>query len=178
MFTQLKQFSLTRAMWGLLALSALLLELTALYFQHGMGLQPCVMCIYERVAMLGLLFAGVVGMIAPNKCAIRWGALLIGIFSAIKGLLLALKHTEYQLDPKPWHQCPLIPEFPETLPLHQWFPSVFQAGGLCKDISWQFLGLAMPQWLIGIFAFYALALILIAFSQFKRLKNTRRNLFH
>ena len=44
----------SRRAWWLLALSALGLELTALWFQHGMGLDPCVKCVYERVAVLGL----------------------------------------------------------------------------------------------------------------------------
>ena len=35
--------------WLLIALSAGILELTALYFQYGMGLEPCVMCVYQRV---------------------------------------------------------------------------------------------------------------------------------
>ena len=37
------------------------LESTALYFQYGMGLQPCVLCVYERLAMVGLFIAGFIG---------------------------------------------------------------------------------------------------------------------
>lgn len=40
-----KQFSEKRSSWLLLVLSSLALELTALYFQYGMGLQPCVLCV-------------------------------------------------------------------------------------------------------------------------------------
>ena len=42
------------------------LEGSALYFQYGMDLQPCVMCIYERVALFGIAFAGLIGLIAPH----------------------------------------------------------------------------------------------------------------
>lgn len=47
----------------LLALTAFTLELVALWFQHVMLLRPCVMCIYERCALLGIMFAGLIGAI-------------------------------------------------------------------------------------------------------------------
>ena len=47
-----KTLSVQRSGWLLLLISALALEGTALYFQYGMDLQPCIMCIYERVALL------------------------------------------------------------------------------------------------------------------------------
>ena len=43
-----KQLSLKRSAWIFLAFTAFALESTALYFQYGMGLQPCVLCVYER----------------------------------------------------------------------------------------------------------------------------------
>ena len=48
-----KQLSLKRSAWIFLTFSAFALESTALYFQYGMGLQPCVLCVYERLAMVG-----------------------------------------------------------------------------------------------------------------------------
>ena len=53
-----KQLSLKRSAWIFLAFSTFALESTALYFQYGMGLQPCVLCVYERLAMVGLFIAG------------------------------------------------------------------------------------------------------------------------
>ena len=44
-----------RRAWWLLAVSALALELTALWFQYGMGLDPCVKCVYQRLAVMGLV---------------------------------------------------------------------------------------------------------------------------
>lgn len=62
----LNRCSRGRGAWLLMALTAFLLELTALYFQHIMLLQPCVMCIYERVALFGILGASLLGAIAPE----------------------------------------------------------------------------------------------------------------
>ncbi len=43
-----------RRAWLLLLAFIIVFEACALFFQHVMMLAPCVMCIYERVAMLGI----------------------------------------------------------------------------------------------------------------------------
>ncbi|EOD54754.1 disulfide bond formation protein B [Aeromonas molluscorum 848] len=76
----------------------------ALFFQHILGLHPCVMCIYERIATLGVLTAGLIGMVNPQKWYLRWSALLLWAFSAFRGLQLALQHVDYQINSLPL-QC-------------------------------------------------------------------------
>ncbi|WP_373818006.1 disulfide bond formation protein DsbB [Glaesserella sp.] len=178
MFQYFKELSLTRGAWLLLVISCAVLEGIALYFQHGMGLNPCVMCIYERIALLAILIAGLIGLLAPRFAIIRWLALLLGLYGAGKGLALAVKHTDYQLNPAPWNQCSPFVEFPSTLPLNKWFPNLFEATGDCSQITWQMWGLSMPQWLIAIFAVYLGILLLVTLSQFKRSRRRGRDLFH
>lgn len=178
MLNYLKALSLKRTTWLLCLTSCAALEGAALYFQHGMGLQPCVMCIYERLALLAILFAGIIGIVAPRFFLFRWLALALGLLGAIKGLSLAIKHTDYQLNPAPWNTCSPFLDFPPTLPLDQWFPNLFAAGGDCGKISWEFLGLVMPQWLIIVFAIYTIILILLTLAQFKRTPSLKRDLFH
>ncbi|WP_386694746.1 disulfide bond formation protein DsbB [Lonepinella sp. MS14435] len=179
MLNYIKVLSNKRTIWLLLFISAFCLELTALYFQHGIGLNPCVMCIYERVALFGILFAGLIGLLAPRFTLMRLLALVFGLWGAIKGLLLSIKHLNYQLNPNPWDQCPVTVEFPNTLPLDKWFPEIFHPTGLCSEINWTFLGFTMVQWLVFIFAVYSIIFAVIFLSQFLggRIKNHRR-LFH
>lgn len=177
MLIWLKTLSLKRGSWLLLFLSTLALEMTALYFQYGMGLQPCVMCIYERVALAGIMFAALIGFLQPKFIIIRLIALFIGLGSTVKGLLLALKHVDYQTNPHPLNQCTYLPEFPQSLPLDQWLPALFQPTGSCSEISWQFLGVTMAQWIVVIFAFYSLLFVLLLISQCKPLRSNRY-LFH
>jgi disulfide bond formation protein DsbB len=66
-----------RGAWLLMALTAFILELVALWFQHVMLLQPCVLCIYERCALFGIMGAGMVGAIAP-KTPLRYVAIASG----------------------------------------------------------------------------------------------------
>ena len=67
MLRYLNQSSRGRSAWLLLALTAFALELVALWFQHVMLLKPCVLCIYERCALFGIMGAGLVGAIAPKS---------------------------------------------------------------------------------------------------------------
>ncbi|WKS99068.1 disulfide bond formation protein DsbB [Gallibacterium salpingitidis] len=178
MLTLFKSWSLTRTAWLIMALSGLALEGSALYFQHGMGLHPCVMCIYERVALLGVIFGALIGAIYPASLLVRIAGIVVGAWGAIKGLLLALEHVDLQLNPAPWKQCEFRPDFPQTLPLDQWFPQIFQASGSCSDITWRFLGYTMPQWLVVVFIAYIVIWLFVALSQFKRSYSTRqRRLF-
>jgi len=160
----LKNLSKQRWPWLLLAVSALSLELCALYFQHIMKLNPCVMCVYERLTMFGIICAGLIGASAPRNLIIRLSAFLCWAISAVWGALLAIEHTNYQLHPSPFATCEFLPNFPSWAPLQQWFPWLFNPTGDCADIVWQFLGYSMPQWLIVSFSIYSLLFIFIAIT--------------
>ncbi|AGH81066.1 disulfide bond formation protein B [Psychromonas sp. CNPT3] len=164
MFLILKNLSKQRWPWLLLASSALTLELCALFFQHVMHLEPCVMCVYERLAMIGLIVTGLIGAIAPQFLLLRLIAFSSWLISAYWGLQLALEHTKYQLDPSPFAVCAFLPDFPNWAPLHLWFPWLFNPTGDCANIVWQFLGYTMPQWLIVSFIIYLVLFIVIAGS--------------
>lgn len=163
---QLKRFSHSRLSWALLLIFVIFFELCALYFQHIILLPPCVMCIYERIAMLGISVAALIGLINPKLSILRWCGLILWGVSAYEGLVLSLQHVDYQLNPSPFNTCDLFVTFPQWAPLDQWVPWMFEAYGDCSDISWQFLTLSMPQWLIIIFAGNLLALGAIIAAQF------------
>ncbi|GAJ76812.1 LOW QUALITY PROTEIN: periplasmic thiol:disulfide oxidoreductase DsbB, required for DsbA reoxidation [Vibrio sp. JCM 18905] len=162
----LNQFSKGRLSWLLLLLFVVFFEACASIFSHVMMLAPCVMCIYERVAMMGVGVAAIVGLMAPNNPVFRWLGLIGWGLSSYKGLLLAQQHVDYQLNPSPFATCDLFVTFPSWAPLNQWVPWMFEAYGDCSKIVWQFLDLSMPQWLVVIFAGNLIALALIVIAQF------------
>ncbi|WP_118841854.1 disulfide bond formation protein DsbB [Haemophilus haemolyticus] len=174
MLALLKQFSEKRSAWFLLAFSSLTLESTALYFQYGMGLQPCVLCVYERLAIIGLFIAGIIGLLQPRALIIRLIALALGLFSGIKGLLVSFRHLDLQMNPAPWKQCEFIPNFPDTLPFHQWFPFMFNPTGSCNESQWSLFGVTMVQWLVFIFAVYVIILALLLIVQVVKTRKQRR----
>ncbi len=154
MITFIRKMTQNRAAWALLLGSTLFLELCAMVFQHVMGLQPCVLCIYQRVAVLGIMAGAVIGFINPKNVFLRWFGLLLWAYSSVQGLQIALKQTDIQLHPSPFNTCDLFLTFPQWLPLNQWMPWFFNGTGDCSEIQWQFLTWTMPQWLIVAFGIY------------------------
>jgi len=156
----------SRFAWGALAVSALALIGAALYFQHAMHLDPCVLCVYQRTAVLGLLIAGLVGLIAP---AWRWlRGLAYGLWgvSAGWGLTLAAKQAGIQLGlTKAALDCSFEADYPSWAKLDQWLPWVFTPTGSCGEIQWQFLGLSMPQWMVGVFVTYLIVLAMVLLAE-------------
>ena len=71
--------------------------------------------------------------------------------------------------------CDFMVRFPEWLPLDKWVPQVFVASGDCAERQWDFLGLEMPQWLLGIFIAYLIVAVLVVISQ--PFKAKKRDLF-
>lgn len=153
----LSQLTEQKYAWGLLALSAFVLELTALYFQYVMHLAPCIMCIYQRVAIIAIMLAGLIGFYGKENCFARLPAFVLWATGAIWGLFIAIEHVDMQKNSGSlFYSCEFIPNFPTWAPLHEWLPFLFEATGDCGEIAWQFLGYSMPQWMIVVYACYTL----------------------
>ncbi|MGB3727075.1 MAG: disulfide bond formation protein DsbB [Glaciecola sp.] len=160
----IKRFSQQKMAWLLLFVSAAGLLSAALYFQHVMDLQPCVKCIYQRTAVIGVMFAALIPLIVNNTYT-RSVGFVLWAYSAYKGLLAAREHLEVIFAENPFFAiCDIVPNFPSFMPLHEWFPAIFAARGECNDNSWQFAGMGMASWLEIIFIAYlaVLAIVLVA----------------
>jgi disulfide bond formation protein DsbB len=154
--------------WFLLALSALVLEGAALYFQYGLDLDPCALCVYQRAAVSGILISALIGLAAPRFTLARlfgylgWGA------ASLWCLYLSLKLSGMQLGfITPSLSCDVNARFPDWLKLDAWFPALFQPTGFCGEIQWQFLGLSMPQWLAVIMLLNLLSLAVVLVFEFR-----------
>ena len=158
----------TRIPWMMVLFSALILEAVALYFQFGMDLDPCVLCVYQRGAVLGLAVGGLIGVLYPRQWMLRLAGYLVIAAAAVLGLRFALRHVAVlrgnSLD------CSFLPDFPAWLPLHEWFPPVFQPTAMCGEIDWYFFGLTMPEVMVGIFTAYLAALVYAFVGEFRNLR--------
>lgn len=166
MMQYLNTFSKSRLAWLLLLLSIVTFEGCALFFQHVMNLAPCVMCVYERVAMMGIGFAALVGLLAPQNAFFRWIGLAGWGYCAYRGVVLAYQHVGFQLNPSPFATCDLFVRFPSWAPINHWAPWMFEAYGDCAKIVWHFLTLTMPQWLVVIFAGNLIVWAVMVIAQF------------
>ena len=146
----------TRTPWLLVLGSALALESAALYFQYGLQLDPCVLCIYQRVAVLGLALGGLVGAIHPRSLVLRLTGYGVILTSSLVGMHHALQQIAVLRGER--FDCSFMPDFPAWMPLHEWLPAIFQPTGMCGELDWYFLGFTMPEVMVGVFAAYLAAL--------------------
>ncbi len=120
----------------------------ALYAQHILLLDPCPLCVLQRVAVIGL---GITFLIAALHHAEGWGrriyALLVLLFAG-GGVAVAGWHWRLQnLPPSEVPSCgPGLNYMLENFPLGEALRMVFEGSGECAEVVWSFLGLSMPAW--------------------------------
>jgi len=173
MLQKIKRLSMQRWGWGLVVLSSAALLATALYFQYGLNLQPCIKCIYVRAAFAGILVAGIIGLLSPKTALLRLVALLGMLASGIFGIMQAyeLLEIEQLLAEGGFFSCALFAEFPSWLALDKWLPAVFEPTGSCGDTSWQFFGQSMAFWsAFALWGYTATAAVLLL-AQLARISN-------
>lgn len=162
----ISDISTTRPPWLLLTLTALFLEISALFFQYGLELKPCILCIYQRLAIWAIFFAGLIGSVYYQHIWARLIAYLTWAVGAIWGGIIALEHYEAETNSNPFFaSCEFVPNFPSWAPLHDWLPLLFAAEGDCSNLDWQFLGFSMPQVMMLTFALYTVALVVVLASR-------------
>lgn len=137
----------------------------ALYVQYGLFLDPCPLCILQRIAFfaLGLIF--LVGAIhAPGAL----GRKVYGVLAAIaagSGIGIASRHVWLQsLPPDQVPDCgPGLNYMLDTMPFGAALSKVLQGSGECAAIDWTFLGLGMPVWSLVWFLGFFLGVLYAGF---------------
>jgi disulfide bond formation protein DsbB len=155
------KFYLRRRWWLLLVSSMLLLESSALYFQYMLELDPCMLCVFQRAAVTGILIAGLVGVINPLNQWVRFTAYAIWGASNLWGAYTASKHAGLQLG---FIEQSLTCEYnaPTWFMLDKWVPWIFEPTSIyCDEIKWSFFGFSMPQVMVVIFGILLLTLLYI-----------------
>ncbi|KGD64823.1 disulfide bond formation protein B [Alcanivorax nanhaiticus] len=152
---------------NLLALLACLAAMAgALYLQHVDGLEPCPLCIFQRV---GVIAAAVVLLVAtlhgPKGVGVRIYGLLTAL-AAIGGGAVAIRHIWLQnLPPDQVPACgPGLEYMLDVFPLQNVLQQVLAGSGECAEMDWSFLGLSLPAWSLVVFA----GLLVVALIQLFR----------
>jgi disulfide bond formation protein DsbB len=122
----------------------------ALYSQFYLGLDPCPLCIFQRIgmALLGVVFLA--AAIHNPRGRGAWGYALLIAVAALATLAVAARHLYVQsLPPGSLPSCgaPLAVLLKYT-PLWQVIRKVLTGSGECGEANWRFLGLAMPAWVL------------------------------
>jgi disulfide bond formation protein DsbB len=126
----------------------------AIHVQFDLGIEPCPMCIFQRIAFIamGILFL-VAAIQNPQSTGRRVYALLL-LLAACIGIGVAARHLWVQQQP-PDLMAGCAPGWNymiENFPLSKALKMAFTGSADCAEISWTFLGLAMPFWTLVCYA--------------------------
>jgi disulfide bond formation protein DsbB len=122
----------------------------AWYAQVQLGLEPCPLCIFQRVGVAAL---GVIFLLAMIHDPKSWGARVYGALLLLAALLtmgVAGRHLWIQHLPEG-----AVPACGATLSymmkifaLTEVIRKVLTGSGECARINWTFLGVSMPGWVL------------------------------
>lgn len=131
----------------------------AYYLQFEKHLEPCPLCIFQRLFYFG---AGIVFLIAAMHNPGRIGRVVYGMLSlilsmggaAVAGRQVWLQHLPADQVP----ECgPGLNYMLEVFPLNKTLQMVLQGSGECAKVDWRFLGFSIAEWSLLVFALLALS---------------------
>jgi disulfide bond formation protein DsbB len=122
----------------------------AWYAQAVLQLEPCPLCIFQRV---GVAAAAVLFLLAALHHPRRWGARLYGtllLAAALATMAVAARHLWIQHLPEgSVPACGATLSYMlEIFPLADVIRKVLSGSGECARITWSFLGVSMPGWVL------------------------------
>ena len=123
----------------------------ALFAQYFLNLEPCPLCIFQRVAVIsmGIIFL-ICSLLEPKSSLAKIISSTLFITSGSFGVAVASRHVWLQNLPSDQVPgCgPGLDFMMSTFPINEVFEMVFNGSGECATIDWSFLSLSMPAWVI------------------------------
>lgn len=125
----------------------------ALFIQVHYQLEPCPLCISQRILfmVLGLLF--LLHALVPARSVWHTGLTSIEVLTALGGAGVAIRHWWLQAHKEEvFADCGVGFDYMfENFPLKKALTLVFRGTGDCAAIDWTLLGLTLPQ--LGLISF-------------------------
>lgn len=157
-----------RLISGLLFLGSVVGMAFALYLEHVQGFEPCPLCVFQRVGLIGL---GIISLIAflhhPVNHFVKRSYALFGTLSILWSAGVAARHVWLQnLPPDQVPSCgPGLDYLVDALPLKTVLQQVLSGSGECAVVDWTFLGQSLPVWS---FVFFAILTMISLWQLFRK----------
>ena len=140
----------------------------AYYTQYALYLEPCPLCIFQRIAFLAIAVVAIAAVLHnPGRTGRRiYGALALlaaGAGAAIAGRHVWLTYLPAEEVPP----CgPGLEYMFDTFPFSDVLRRVFTGSGECANVDWSFAGLSMPEWTLVWFVLLALGAAYYGFRRY------------
>jgi len=137
----------TRIVLTLILLFCISLLATAFYMEYQLGLEPCPMCIVQRIAVALAGLAALIGILHNKLKKFYLG--LTAFFSAA-GSLSAIRHLYLQsLPPDRVPSCgPDLNYLLENNFVSDALIQLFIGDGNCTEVMWSLMGISIPGWVL------------------------------
>ncbi|EIJ41196.1 disulfide bond formation protein DsbB [Beggiatoa alba B18LD] len=150
-----------RSIYAFIFLACVSLMMAAYYFQYVLGLEPCPLCMAQRLVMIAIGLTALIGLIHGS---FGWANKIYSFFLflfAVGGMAIAGRQLWLQSLPE--DQVPACgPDFEfmvNNFPILKTVETLWRGSGSCAEVTWQFLGLSMAGWTFIWFGFFALLAI-------------------
>lgn len=153
-----------RPAFSLVFLGAVGLVVVGMLIGEWMRINPCPLCIFQRILYLAVGLWALFGVVVPQARRL-WGGLIAA--TAAGGMATAIYQTWMQMYPEAATQCGygepnLIEQLVDWLGM-KW-PAMFMATGFCTSKEY-ILGLTMANWSIACFFIFLVLGLWIGFSR-------------
>jgi len=151
----MKSFLLSnRGIFSIIALCAILLIGVALYMEKVMGLEPCNLCMFQRIFVV---LAGIVALAAtlhgPKQVGAKLYASFVALLSIVGGMIAGRQIWLQHLPEDQVPACgPGLDYMMDVYPFMEMIEEVLRGSGDCAKVQWTFLNLSIPEWTIICFA--------------------------
>lgn len=150
-----------RRVLALVSLACVAMLAFGLYLQHGVGLEPCPMCIVQRYALVLVAIVSGVAAFSRRQGWLITGSLLTLLIAGF-GAFVAARQSWLQWYPPEAASCGRdFYGMIETFPLQRVIPMIFKGSGDCSKVDWTFLGLSIANWSFLCFAGIAVLMLLL-----------------
>ena len=141
-----------------IALACLLLLTFGYYLQLVQGLDPCPLCILQRVAYLTVGVVCLAGFFHGSASRIYRALALV---CTLAGAAIAARHVWLQQLPAELApECgPGLDFMLQTFPLFKALKLIFSGSGECAETVWTFLSMSIAEWSLFWFAAFSVLLL-------------------
>ncbi|TQV73677.1 disulfide bond formation protein B [Aliikangiella marina] len=152
------------------------LLVAAYYFQYVEGMDPCPLCIFQRIGVLAVgiwfLIRGIHNPLPGSIARPVYASL--GLLSAILGGVVSGRHIWLQNLPEgEVPACgPALDYLMEMLPVSEVIGAVLAGDGECAKVSWSLMGISMPGWVLLFFIGVGGLMLFSLYNHFRQTKVT------
>ncbi len=139
-----------------------------LYLEHGVGLEPCPLCVFQRIAYIVIALIALIGIVHGTQKIferIYTGSILVVSLcgAGIAGRQVWLQHLPEDKIP----ECgPGLGYMLDAFPLAETLSMVLSGSGECAEVQWTFLGFSIAEW--SVFCFICLTVACLGMFTLQR----------